>query len=528
MNLTSLFEQILLISIMGSILAIAILLIKTIFRKKLSAKIHYYIWFLLILKLIIPLDFQNLLNPFNYFNTESQKYDISSIVLHNISSGEDLKVNTNKTLATTAVNDNYKTPTVVNNKLGFNFKTMALIWMIGALSVLTYIIFINIMLSISIKKSPHCKMQDINEILEESKLRLKISSKIDVIYGHYLKSPAVYGIIKPKILISESIINKLSTEELKFVFLHEVTHIKRKDLIVNVVIMILQVIYWFNPIIWYSLYQFKQDCEAACDATALTVLSSREVREYGQTILNMIKIVSKTNLAIGTLGFSNKYSKRRIIMISLFHKKSVICTITALCLVLAVGCSSTPNPLSTNINSNKGDNEPKVATIAKPQPEATSSNSASTSVEPKVSQSEDKSDKTNTLNSEIVTNDTVTQESKKQEYKTKLDNIEIGLAYLKEKEAGTTKDMREASAERYKKWDAALNEIYSELKKQLSSSDMKNLQSKQIQWISDRDAKAKEDSLKYKGGTMEPLVYSISLVEITKDRCYELVEKYMH
>ncbi|WP_291635854.1 lysozyme inhibitor LprI family protein, partial [Clostridium sp.] len=52
----------------------------------------------------------------------------------------------------------------------------------------------------------------------------------------------------------------------------------------------------------------------------------------------------------------------------------------------------------------------------------------------------------------------VKEESDKQEYKTKLDNVEIGLNYLKEKEAGTTMDMREAADEKYKKWDTALNE----------------------------------------------------------------------
>ncbi|MBX4261893.1 DUF1311 domain-containing protein [Clostridium estertheticum] len=119
------------------------------------------------------------------------------------------------------------------------------------------------------------------------------------------------------------------------------------------------------------------------------------------------------------------------------------------------------------------------------------------------------------------------EKSNKQEYTIKLDNIEIGLAYLKEKEAGTTMEMRQATAEKYKKWDTALNEIYGVLKKQLSSSDMKNLQSEEIQWISNRDTTAKDASSKYKGGTMEPLVYSGSLVDTTKKRCYELVEKYM-
>lgn len=121
----------------------------------------------------------------------------------------------------------------------------------------------------------------------------------------------------------------------------------------------------------------------------------------------------------------------------------------------------------------------------------------------------------------------VKEESKKQEYTTKLDNIEIGLKSLKEKDSGTTLDMREAASERLKQWDAALNEIYNVLKRQLSSSDMKKLQSEEIQWMSNRDAKAKKESLEMEGGTMEPLIYTSSLQDTTKKRCYELVEKYM-
>lgn len=119
------------------------------------------------------------------------------------------------------------------------------------------------------------------------------------------------------------------------------------------------------------------------------------------------------------------------------------------------------------------------------------------------------------------------QENKRQEYKAKLDAIAIDLKKLDIKDAGTTADMRQAANERYKRWDAALNEIYGVLKGQLSSSDMKKLQNEEVQWISDRDAKAKKASSEFKGGTIEPVVYGNSLAETTKQRCYELVEKYM-
>ncbi|MGH4124689.1 MAG: M56 family metallopeptidase [Clostridium sp.] len=363
MNWANLFEQIILLSIMGSIVSIAILVIKAVFRQKLSAKVHYYIWFLLVLKIIIPLNIQSHLNPFNFINGESQRYDVYSIVKQNLARSTTLNINNNaninKIQESSVVKANFENTRVVdNNRLGFNYKTGALIWLIGALSILLYIIIVNIMLWISIKKSPRCERTGIDKILQVAKLRLKVNSKISVIYEKHLKSPAVYGIIRPKILISENIINRLTPEELKFVFLHEVTHIKRKDLVINVIIMLLQVIYWFNPLICYSLYQFKQDCEVACDATALTVLSSKEVIEYGQTIINMLKILSKSDLAMGTLGFSNKFSKRRITMITLFSKKSITWTIVALSLVLMVGCSSITKPS----NDNKGKEE--VTTIS--------------------------------------------------------------------------------------------------------------------------------------------------------------------
>lgn len=118
--------------------------------------------------------------------------------------------------------------------------------------------------------------------------------------------------------------------------------------------------------------------------------------------------------------------------------------------------------------------------------------------------------------------------SKKEEYRVKLDKIQLELKALDEKDAsGTTLYMREAANERYKRWDDALNEIYGVLKGQLSASDMKKLQSEEIKWISNRDAKAKEESSSMKGGTMEPVIYMNSMANTTKNRCYELVEKYM-
>ena len=96
----------------------------------------------------------------------------------------------------------------------------------------------------------------------------------------------------------------------------------------------------------------------------------------------------KTNyftIYFGTLGFSNNW-KRRIIMISLFNKKSVTWTITALSFVLMVGCSSTTKTLSNNTIGNKS--KTGVSTISKAKPDKTSVNSSSTNVVIKISKND--------------------------------------------------------------------------------------------------------------------------------------------
>ena len=131
----------------------------------------------------------------------------------------------------------------------------------------------------------------------------------------------------------------------------------------------------------------------------------------------------------------------------------------------------------------------------------------------------------NKPNSNIQSNN-LNEETKKQEYKAKLDKIELEFKGFDDA-AATTNDMYQESCKKYKQWDDELNDIYGILKVQLSTSDMKNLQSEEIQWIKDRDAKAKNDAAEMAGGSMEKVLYEGSLAKSTKERCYVLVDKYM-
>lgn len=116
----------------------------------------------------------------------------------------------------------------------------------------------------------------------------------------------------------------------------------------------------------------------------------------------------------------------------------------------------------------------------------------------------------------------------KERYLAKLADMEDELeAFDKVFEHGTQIEITEAQAEVLARWDGALNEIYAELKKQLSPDDMSKLRAEQRDWLKSRDEKAAQAALEYKGGSMETLQYVSTQAQLTRDRSYELVELYM-
>ena len=125
------------------------------------------------------------------------------------------------------------------------------------------------------------------------------------------------------------------------------------------------------------------------------------------------------------------------------------------------------------------------------------------------------------MNSESSQNN----QSKKEEYLNKLSRVEAEVSKISFD--GDTLQMKEASSKVLKKWDDALNEIYGVLKSQLSDSEMESLKIEQREWIAIRDASAEESASEFEGGTMYGLEYTEVLGRITKERCYDLVNKYM-
>ena len=130
---------------------------------------------------------------------------------------------------------------------------------------------------------------------------------------------------------------------------------------------------------------------------------------------------------------------------------------------------------------------------------------------------------------ENISNDTTNESSTKQYYLKRLSEVEDEVAYLQESSNnGFTAELREMVGKCYTKWDDLLNSIYGVLKTQLSESEMNSLRNKQRSWIKYRDSEADKAAAEYEGGSMAPLEATSVNAELTRQRCYELVNQYMN
>ncbi|MCL1914971.1 MAG: peptidase M56 BlaR1 [Eubacteriaceae bacterium] len=95
-------------------------------------------------------------------------------------------------------------------------------------------------------------------------------------------SPAVYGIIKPKIVLPANI----AGADLDYILRHECAHIRRHDNLWRVIAVITACVHWFNPLIWIFLKCFFTDMELACDADVLKKLTENGKKEYALALLS--------------------------------------------------------------------------------------------------------------------------------------------------------------------------------------------------------------------------------------------------
>src|SRR5207244_801537 len=124
--------------------------------------------------------------------------------------------------------------------------------------------------------------------------------------------PAVWGLVRPRLLLPPDLFRELSANQLTWVLLHELAHIRRADLLVALVQRIAQIVYFFHPAVWLANWLIDRQREYACDDAALAACSLPR-RECGQGFLRIVELANAHPLAVApALGLDGGFASYKI------------------------------------------------------------------------------------------------------------------------------------------------------------------------------------------------------------------------
>ncbi|MDO4877503.1 MAG: M56 family metallopeptidase [Oscillospiraceae bacterium] len=237
-------------SIVASFMGLIVMLLRKI--RFIPRRVSVFLWIIPFLRMTVPV---GLNSPYSLMSLVS-RFTTRTVTVYQPS--DDIAFSFSNSIRAA---ESYSPITYKVNILGTVFSVAGMIWIVVSLALLIALTLIYVSIKNAVADSRH---------LESN---IFFSDKVD--------SPAVYGIIRPKIIIPGS----YKDMELKYIIRHEKTHIKRLDNLWRILGFITASVHWFNPLSWVFLKAFLNDLELSCDEMAVSGYDKEERKEYARTLL---------------------------------------------------------------------------------------------------------------------------------------------------------------------------------------------------------------------------------------------------
>ncbi|MGZ3333634.1 MAG: M56 family metallopeptidase [Gemmatimonadaceae bacterium] len=115
---------------------------------------------------------------------------------------------------------------------------------------------------------------------------LGISRRLTLLEGIKLDTPVTWGVSFPVIFLPSSARN-WDDEQLRYVLLHEMAHVRRLDALIQLLAQIAVAVFWFNPLMWWAAQRMRMECEHACDDYVLR--SGIRASRYAEDLLTIVR-----------------------------------------------------------------------------------------------------------------------------------------------------------------------------------------------------------------------------------------------
>ena len=312
------------VTIQSSLLISAVLLLRYVFRNKMNKRLQYLLWIPVLIRLFIPFSAPSRLSVMNAVAPTTEAIRRDFVVIGD-------PVFTNPTVM----------EETVSVERSFSWSNLIMcIWIIGVIAVVAVTLYCNIRFLAELKNSRKAvKAECLSEMCDELGVRtmpmLYVSDKV--------ASPCAVGVFKQSVYLPSSQIH--SPDTLRYILMHEITHIKRYDNLFAMLRSVCCAAYWFNPLVWIMARMARVDSELACDASVVSQLSKAERTAYGMALVSTLQKQSKrfAHIPVAAMTTDKKEMFERIKMIKNNKpttKWVVICICAVMTLVVLTACTT--------------------------------------------------------------------------------------------------------------------------------------------------------------------------------------------
>ena len=332
----------------SSVLILALLALRQLFRRTVSRRMQYALWLLVLVRLLVPVNVGTLAH-----NVLSAAEPVQAVVEERLdtpvlyvqdgterrpaqllpgkeSQGEPLSPPSDA--AQSAPADEYYTVTPTYRTVTLS-EALTYVWYAGMAGVGAWFLFTNLRFARALRKA-------------RTPYRVE-GCRYPVYLVSALPSPCLFGVLRPAVYLNEKALQ--SPDALRFVLAHEQTHARHLDPLWSLLRGVCLTVYWFDPLVWLAAVLSREDCELACDEGTLRALGADERTAYGKALLALVPVCDKPQnplLGATTMTSGKRSLKERITRIAENRqaKAAAVFAVVALAaLVCAVSFTGAPD-----------------------------------------------------------------------------------------------------------------------------------------------------------------------------------------
>ena len=319
----------------SSVLIAVVILLRFVLKGKISLRLQYALWALVLVRLLVPVSFGS--SDISVMNTALEVPVVQdAVILSGIGEIELSNRGVVTGFQSGAIMPD--TPvTVAEGKSEADFSRMKTV--LSARDIFTAVWGIGSAIMLLVFAVTNADFR--RRLTQNRKALPNVQCALPVYISESVETPCLFGLFHPAIYLTMEAAE--SEHTIRHAVEHELTHYHHKDNIWAILRSVCLAVHWYNPLVWCAAVLSRNDAELACDESTILRLGEEERASYGRTLIHLTCEKRPALLITATtMTGSGRSIKERITLIVKRPKMAGYTLVAVLLItVFAVGCTFT-------------------------------------------------------------------------------------------------------------------------------------------------------------------------------------------